>query len=90
MIPANEGLLGYTFGMSPNPIFFPIEYTVIHVFIVIIVCDVLPLVLSVPLPEVQYKQLVRWMQKSIEFFIMYITQPGSGDSPAVLSPGIYY
>lgn len=53
-----------------------------------LVCDVLPLVLSVPLPEVQYKQLVRWMQKSIEFFIMYITQPGSGDSPAVLSPDV--
>jgi hypothetical protein len=51
------------------------------------VCDVLPLVLKSELPQVQPKQLIRWLQKSIEFYVCYVTQPPQAKSDTPLSPG---
>ncbi|ELU13278.1 hypothetical protein CAPTEDRAFT_165793 [Capitella teleta] len=48
----------------------------------VLVCDVLPLVLGVSLPQVSHKQLYRWLQKSIEFYISFLTQSESDASPA--------
>jgi integrator complex subunit 10 len=53
----------------------------------IAVCDVLPLVLEVSLPPVMHKDLFRWLQKSIEFYVAYLTQPHM-DSAAIAPSGL--
>ncbi|XP_061165472.1 integrator complex subunit 10-like [Saccostrea echinata] len=56
------------------------------------VCDVLPLVLQkVKKLEIQKAQIYRWLQMSVEFYIMYVTQSPSfngntRNSPEMLSP----
>ena len=49
-------------------------------------CDVLPLVLEANLQQVQSK-LIRWLQKSIEFYVCYVTQPPQASIDTPLSPG---
>eukprot|EP00105_Crassostrea_gigas_P024221 XP_011444406.1 PREDICTED: integrator complex subunit 10 [Crassostrea gigas] len=56
------------------------------------VCDVLPLVLQkVKKPELPAAQIYRWLQMSVEFYIMFVTQSpsfntSSSNSPELLSP----
>ncbi|XP_064617560.1 integrator complex subunit 10-like isoform X2 [Liolophura sinensis] len=49
----------------------------------LLVCDVLPMVLSKTKAEVPQKQLYKWLQKAIEFYISYVTMP----PPPASSPG---
>ncbi|KAL5019854.1 hypothetical protein ScPMuIL_002746 [Solemya velum] len=57
----------------------------------ILVCDVLPLVLQrCKHVEVSTKHVCKWLLKSVEFYVSYVTQPPSQDatpmSPDILSP----
>lgn len=52
-----------------------------------VVCDILPLVLaSRSLQDVSNKQFYRWMQKSIEFVICYMTLSATSNVPASNEP----
>ncbi|XP_066304856.1 integrator complex subunit 10-like [Branchiostoma lanceolatum] len=41
----------------------------------LLVCDTIPLVCSSPDIDVSHKQLYRWLQKAMEFYICFLTQP---------------
>ena len=58
-------------------------------FIIITVCDVLPLVLQKGSQmKVKTSNLYNWLQKSVEFYISFVTQPPSQQEPSTpLSPG---
>ncbi|KAI0239979.1 hypothetical protein LSAT2_009312 [Lamellibrachia satsuma] len=51
-----------------------------------LVCDVLPLLLGCPQLQVSAKYLYRLLQKSIEFYVCYITQPTTS-TDQLSSPG---
>lgn len=52
------------------------------------VCDVLPLVLQkVKKPELPAAQIYRWLQMSVEFYIMFVTQSPSFNTSSSNSPG---
>ena len=49
------------------------------------VCDMLPLVLKAGVKDVPQKLVLRWLQKTIEFYVCYSTQADPEDSQ--LTPG---
>lgn len=65
---------------------YPIQNTSTLLFFS--VCDVLPLVLQkVKKPELPVAQIYRWLQMSVEFYIMFVTQSPSFNTSSSNSPG---
>ncbi|XP_077997719.1 integrator complex subunit 10-like [Glandiceps talaboti] len=58
----------------------------VNCFRKLLVCDVLPIILSNPDVPCTNKQLSKWLQKSTEFYISYVVRPKSYDTKAT-TPG---
>lgn len=65
---------------------YPLQNT--STLLIFSVCDVLPLVLQkVKKPELPAAQIYRWLQMSVEFYIMFVTQSPSFNTSSSNSPG---
>ncbi|XP_002737290.1 integrator complex subunit 10-like [Saccoglossus kowalevskii] len=62
------------------------ERNPLNCFRKLLVCDVLPILLSIPDVPCSNKQLAKWLQKSIEFYICYAVRPRSADNKCA-TPG---
>ncbi|XP_070570884.1 integrator complex subunit 10-like isoform X2 [Ptychodera flava] len=58
----------------------------VNCFRKLLVCDVLPIILSNHDTQCSHKQLSKWLQKSLEFYVTFVVRPKSHDSGGFKSP----